>query len=443
VNAAGAAAHSTSETTQASRGERSGFFMTDSRHLNTFGGITLYTGKKHGERIRGVNMARQSVTSRLLMVGLFFSGLIAGAILVMYWLVWPRNLALQAEAVPTAAPTPTLPSSAVFSQVEALDQVTINLYQRVSPSVVHITSHMQTTDFFYGVVPSEGTGSGFVWDTNGHIVTNNHVVSGASEVDVVLANGASLTASVVGVDEYYDLAVIKINVLANTLTPLELGDSSQLQVGQRVVAIGNPFGLDRTLTSGLVSALGRSVATSANSVIGQAIQTDAAINPGNSGGPLLDLYGRVIGINTAINSPSGGSVGIGFAVPINVVKRVVPVLISQGHYDHPSLGLDTAELGTTVTPPQNGPSRGLLITQITPGGAAAKAGLRAANITVQRRRYVISGGDIITAVDGKPVATQNDLLLAVEENHQPGDKVTLTVVRDGQTIQVAVTLGVQ
>jgi S1-C subfamily serine protease len=388
-------------------------------------------------------MTRQLVSFRLLLVGLFLSGLMAGALLVMYWLVWPRDLAAQAEPVPTAAPTPTLPSSAVFSQVEALDQVTINLYQRVSPSVVHITSRTQTTDFFYGVVPSEGTGSGFVWDNAGHIVTNNHVVSGANEVDVVLANGASLTASVVGVDEYYDLAVIKVNVPANTLTPLELGDSSQLQVGQRVVAIGNPFGLDRTLTSGLVSALGRSVATSSNSVIGQAIQTDAAINPGNSGGPLLDLYGRVVGINTAINSPSGGSVGIGFAVPINVVKRVVPTLISGGHYAHPSLGLDTVELGTTIAPPQNGPQHGLLITQIASGGPAAKAGLRAASVTVQRRRYVVSGGDIIMAVDGKPVATQNGLLLAVEENHQPGDKVMLTVVRDGQTIRVTVTLGEQ
>jgi S1-C subfamily serine protease len=388
-------------------------------------------------------MTRQSPTFRLLMVGLFLSGLIAGAILIMFWFVWPRDFEVQAASIPTAAPTPTLPSSAVFSQVEALDQVMTNLYQRVSPSVVHITSHTQTVDLFYGVVPSEGTGSGFVWDNAGHIVTNNHVVSGANEVDVVLPDGTSLTASVVGVDDYYDLAVIKINVPANTLTPLELGDSSKLRVGQQVVAIGNPFGLDRTLTSGLISALGRSVATSSNSVIGQAIQTDAAINPGNSGGPLLDLYGRVVGINTAINSPSGGSVGIGFAVPIDVVKRVVPILISGGHYPHPSLGLDTAELGATVAPPQNGPSHGLLIVQITPGGAAEKAGLRAADVTVQRRRYVVSGGDIITAIDGKSVSTQNDLLLAVEENHKPGDKVTLTVFRDGKTIQVPVTLGEQ
>ncbi len=324
-----------------------------------------------------------------------------------------------------------------------MDQVMTNLYQRVSPSVVHITSRTQSVDMFYGVVPSEGTGSGFVYDTNGHIVTNNHVVSGATEVDVLLANGATLTANVVGADDYYDLAVLHIDVPANTLVPLELGDSSKLQVGQRVVAIGNPFGLDRTLTSGLISALQRRVDTGQGSTIGQAIQTDAAINPGNSGGPLLDLRSRVVGINTAINSPSGGSVGIGFAVPVDVIKRVVPSLISQGHYVHPSLGLDVAELGTQVTPPTGGPAHGLLLIKIDDGGPAAKAGLQPATVTVQRRRYVITGGDIIAAVDGKPVETKSDMLDLLEESHKPGDTVKLTIYRDGKTQTVTATLGEQ
>ncbi len=261
---------------------------------------------------------------------------------------------------------------------------------------------------------------------------------------MLLSNGASLPAQVVGADSYYDLAVIKVDVAPNILTPLELGDSSQLKVGQRVVAIGNPFGLDRTLTSGLISALERRVETDATSIIGQAIQTDAAINPGNSGGPLLDLRGRVVGINTAINSPSGGSVGIGFAVPVNIVKRVAPVLISKGSYPHPTLGItNVAELGVTVTPPSSGPQHGLLITQLDPNGSVAKAGLKAATATVQRRRYVFSGGDIITAVDEKPVTTKNDLLLALEEKFKPGDKVALTVYRDGKTITFTATLGEQ
>ncbi len=381
-------------------------------------------------------------TARLMMFGLFFGGLVLGAFIILFFMVWARDVPVQAQTIPTAAPTPTSPSAAVYSQVEALDQVMINLYQRVSPSVVHITSQTQSVDFFYGVVPSEGTGSGFVWDTDGHIVTNNHVVSGADQVNVVLANGTSLPAKVVGVDEYYDLAVLQISVPANALTPLELGDSSQLQVGQRVVAIGNPFGLDRTLTSGLVSALGRRVETSATSVIGEAIQTDAAINPGNSGGPLLDIHGRVIGIDTAINSPTGGSVGIGFAVPVNVVKKVVPSLIQSGHYVHPSLGLDTLDLGTAVTPPQSGPQQGLLVTQVTPGGPADKAGIQAARVTIQRRLQVFSGGDIITAINDKPITSRNDLLLALEQ-YQPGEKVTLTIDRNGTTLQVDVTLGEQ
>jgi S1-C subfamily serine protease len=380
---------------------------------------------------------------RVVILSIFLCGVVAGAFLVAAWVVVPSQTHLAAQALPTIAPTPTLPSAAVYAQIDALDQVLTNVYERVSPSVVHITSRTQSVDVFYGVVPSEGTGSGFVLDKEGHILTNNHVVAGADTLDVLFANGISYTASVVGADSYYDLAVIKVDAPADVLAPLALGSSANLKVGQTVIAIGNPFGLDRTLTSGLISALGRRVETEAGGLIGQAIQTDAAINPGNSGGPLLDTRGNVIGINTAIQSSSGGSVGIGFAVPIDVAKRVAPILIEKGRYAHPSIGVTVVELGTQVTPSQNGPQRGLLIAQIDPAGTGSQAGLKAAQVTRQRGRYVFSGGDIITAIDGKPIATKNDLLLALEDGHQPGDTVTVTINRDGNNIDVKVTLGEQ
>lgn len=388
-------------------------------------------------------MWRMRLSRLILLTVIFLLGLVAGAILIMQALVIPYQRTLLAGAFPTLAPTPPLPSDAVYAQLDAKDQILTTLYQRISPSVVHITSKTQSFDMFQGVVPSEGTGSGFVLDDQGHILTNNHVIAGADSVSVLLASGVSLPAQVVGADAFYDLAVLHVDALAGTLIPLDLGDSSQLKVGQTVIAIGNPFGLDRTLTTGIVSALGRTVQTDQNAVIGQAIQTDAAINPGNSGGPLLDTRGRVIGINAAINSPSGGSVGIGFAVPINVARRVAPVLISKGHFAHPTLALTDAELGTEVNPASNGPQRGLLIIDETPGGPAAQAGLQPARITRQRLGYSISGGDIITAIDGKPIATKNDLQLALEEDHQPGDKVTVTIVRNGASMDIPVTLAGQ
>lgn len=351
--------------------------------------------------------------------------------------------AVAAQDVPTAAPTPTALSESVYAELDARDQIMINLYDRINPSVVHISSSQNVPSFFYGTVPQEGTGSGFLYDDQGHIVTNNHVVSGADQLDVLLSNGLNLPATVVGTDPYYDLAVVKIELPAGIASPLELGDSSNLKVGQTVVAIGNPFGLDRTLTTGVISALGRRIETDAGTAIGQAIQTDAAINPGNSGGPLLDARGRVVGINTAINSPSGGSVGIGFAVPVNIIKQVVPSLIKDGHYTHPSLGVQVAELGTEVASNDNSIQHGLLIVQMDSGGAAEKGGLQAATISVRRGRYVVSGGDIITAVGGKPVASRNDLLLILEENYRPGDPVDITVVRDGKTITQTVTLGAE
>jgi S1-C subfamily serine protease len=380
--------------------------------------------------------------TRLLILSVFLFGLALGIFLAVYFLILPRENSVIAQ-LPTAAPTPTLPAEQIFDELDALDQVVINLYERVSPSVVHIASRSQVVSMFYGVMPQEGTGSGFVYDQQGHIVTNNHVIQNAQEIDVLLSNGVTLPGQVVGADPYYDLAVVRIDVPANVLLPLELGDSSVLRVGQTVIAIGNPFGLDRTLTTGIISALERRIDTEAGSAIGQAIQTDAAINPGNSGGPLLDTRGRVIGVNTAINSPSGGSVGIGFAVPVNIIKRVVPSLISEGRYAHPTLAIQVAELGTEVVPPSGETQRGLLIVQIAAGGPADLAGLQAADVSVRRGRYVFSGGDIITAVGGVTVATRDDLWLALENNYRPGDAVELTVVRGGNTITVTATLGAQ
>jgi S1-C subfamily serine protease len=372
---------------------------------------------------------------------IFASGMLLGGAMVLRAL--PAPVASGFTLVPAApAPTPTLLPNEVFAELDALDQVMINLYDRVSPAVVHVISRSQTISPFFGRQRQEGTGSGFFYDTAGHIVTNYHVISGAFEVDVVLANGVSVPAELVGTDRDNDLAVLKIDVPQDVILPLEMGDSSTVRVGQTVLAIGNPFGLERTLTTGIVSALGRRLDTQEGALVGQAIQTDAAINPGNSGGPLLDMRGRVIGINTAINSPSGGSVGIGFAVPANSIKRVVPELIATGRYLHPDLGIQVAELGTEVTPGQDSPVQlGLLIVQLQSGGMGQEAGLRPAEVHAQRGRYVFSGGDIITAVNDIPVANRSDMLIYLDENFRPGDQITLTVYREGQFITVPVVLG--
>ncbi len=360
-------------------------------------------------------------------------GVVAGAA----WASSTGAPSAAAQPVPTATPLP----DEVWVQLGLEEQAIINVYQQVSQSVVHITSRATELDFWRGAVPREGTGSGFIVDTEGHIVTNWHVVQGAEEIEVILADGSAYTARLVGADDYYDLAVLKISS-KRPLVPVTLGDSEHLQVGQRVIAIGNPFGLDRTLTTGVISALGRTIESASGLQVGEAIQTDAAINPGNSGGPLLDSRGRVIGVNTSIQSPSGGSVGIGFAVPVHILRRVVPVLVAQGRYPHPDLGIAVWELGYEVRPNETGPQHGLLIVDMAQGGPAARAGLQAAE---QRRssfgRVVLVGGDIITAVDGQPAYTRDELTLYLESNKRPGDTVTLTVMRDGSEFTVDVTLG--
>lgn len=351
--------------------------------------------------------------------------------------------------LPPATPAPSAPPTAVLEEGPALgpgvdveEELVTAVYERVSPSVVHITTQVLYTDFFFGVYPEEGAGSGFVFDKEGHIVTNYHVIKNARMIQVSFGKELAVPAEVVGTDPTNDLAVLKVDVPAEQLHPVELGTSQDLRVGQRALAIGNPFGeFDRTLTVGVISALGRTLREDSG-VIRQVIQTDAAINPGNSGGPLLDSYGRVIGVNTAIVSPSGASAGIGFAIPVDTVRRVVPVLIEKGYYPHPWIGI----AGYTITPAVAREldlpvEQGLLIARVYRGSPAERAGLRGGTREVViGKQSVLLGGDIITAIDGQPIQDWDALDEYLEENTQVGDTVELTVVRDGRTLTVTLEL---
>ncbi len=343
-----------------------------------------------------------------------------------------------------ATPTP-LPDEA-FAGLEAEDALLVNLYQRVNPSVVYIAVMIDAGES----LSPFGSGSGFVYDTEGHIVTNAHVVAGANAIQVTFADGSVADARLVGRDVYSDLAVIKVDVPAERLAPLELGDSSTLQVGQRVVAIGNPFGLRGTMTLGIVSAVGRTLPSSELRTGGsfanpEIIQTDAAINPGNSGGPLLDLHGRVVGVNTAIDSTTGVNSGVGFAVPVNTVKRIVPHLIAEGVYHYPYLGITSQSrlsLAMLAEPLNLPVTRGVLIAEVLPGTAAERAGLRGGDHEVEVMGVqVIAGGDIIVAIDGHEVRDYDDFIAYLVRETEVGQRVVLTIIRDGKRMEVPVTLG--
>jgi S1-C subfamily serine protease len=317
------------------------------------------------------------------------------------------------------------------------EKTNIKIYKDNRPSVVHITTLAVRSDAFNMNVQEvpEGTGSGFVWDKKGHIVTNYHVIHGANAAQVTLGDQSSYRARLVGSAPEKDVAVLHIDAPESKLHPILIGSSEKLQVGQAVYAIGNPFGLDQTLTTGVVSALGREIQSSRKGYpLRGVIQTDAAINPGNSGGPLLDSAGLLIGVNTAIYSPSGSSAGIGFAIPVDEVNRTVPELIRHGKIVRPGLGIQVAPDQTTqkvVGEP------GALIVRIIPGGAAEKAGLRG---TYRDEDGQIVLGDLITAVDGKPVKRINDLFSLLSK-YKSGDTVTLDVKRDDQKMQIKATLG--
>jgi 2-alkenal reductase len=357
-----------------------------------------------------------------------------------------REVLVTPTPVPPIISTPALPAEtpppATLSQLDVESQILTEVYRKVNPSVVNIRT-------------DQAEGSGFVWDTEGHVVTNDHVVQGARDVLVTFADGVSLPAEVIGEDPDSDLAVVEVDSELHELRPVELGDVDAVDVGDRAIAIGNPFGLEGTLTQGIISAKGRSIPALTSFAIPEALQTDAAINPGNSGGPLLDSEGRVIGVNAQIETGSSlvqANTGIGFAIPVNIVKRVVPALIAEGHYDHAWLGIS----GQTYSPAWasalgfSEDARGAYVMQVEPGGPADEAGLRAGTRQTDillgfdfgQAVYLATGGDLIVAIDDQSVEKFDDLLVFLERYTSPGDRVELTVLRgDGRQQVIPVTLG--
>lgn len=342
--------------------------------------------------------------------------------------LWPGDVA--AQAVPReVSPRGPFP---------AAEQAVIDLFESARQSVAYITTQSRVVDFWTRNVLNvpRGTGSGFIWDDRGHVVTNNHVIEGASGAQVRLSDGRDVAASLVGVSPAHDLAVLRIDV-ADLPPALPIGTSADLRVGQTTFAIGNPFGLDWTLTTGIVSALDRSLGSEdGRQSIEHVIQTDAAINPGNSGGPLLDSAGRLIGVNTLIYSPSGASAGVGFAVPVDTVNRVVPQLIATGKYVRPALGVEVDERLNQLLTERSG-VKGVFVLRVTPGSAAEAAGLRA--VQVERDGRTIIPRDVIVEVNGTPVESVARLLGRLDDL-RVGETVRLTVLRDGQRTEVPVTL---
>jgi len=318
----------------------------------------------------------------------------------------------------------------------------IEIYKKSAAGVVNITTVVLERDFFMGIVPREGSGSGFIVDTNGHILTNNHVIKDARQIEVTLSSGKKLPGNLIGTDPGNDLAIVKIEMPLSELHPLPLGDSNDLQVGQKVLAIGNPFGLNETLTTGIISSIGRSIRSEEGVLIEDLIQTDAAINPGNSGGPLLNSDGRVIGINTAIFSPSGGSVGIGFAITVDTAKQIIPDLIARGRISYPWLGVNLYPLQPGIARVLRlDVERGALIVEVIPDSPAQRAGLRGANQLVRLGNSTIPvGGDVVVAFNGKPVDSSEEFLRLLRK-HRAGDKVKLKILRNGRFMDVPVTIG--
>jgi S1-C subfamily serine protease len=322
-------------------------------------------------------------------------------------------------------------------ELSAEERINIAVYESVNRSVVHITTRgVRDTKLFLLEVPTEGSGSGSVLDQAGHILTNNHVIEGARQVQVTLYDGESYEARYVGADPINDVAVIKIEAPATALNPVTFGDSRRLRVGMRVFTLGNPFGLERTLTTGIISSLNRALQLHESRTVRSIIQIDAAINPGSSGGPLLDTHGRLIGMNTAIATKTGQSAGVGFALPVSSIARIIPQLIERGHVIRPEIGI--SKVYET--------ERGLLIFKMVPGGPAERAGLREVRAVSRRRGpFVVesidhSAADLIIAVDDQKVASADDFLSLIEAK-DPGNTVTLTIIRQGKELRVPVTLG--
>jgi len=359
-----------------------------------------------------------------------------------YFTTWRSNVQSSSghpSAWPSRPDQVEITEAAPNESLDGEEQNNISVYRKNIPSVVNVTSRAMTFDFFYGLVPQEGQGSGFVIDKDGHILTNYHVIADARQVEVTLHNRKKYKATVVGTDPAHDLAVIQVK--APDLVPAVMGDSRNLQVGQKVYAIGNPFGLAGTMTRGIVSSI-RPVREPNGAYIDEAIQTDAAINPGNSGGPLMNWHGEVIGINTMILSNVGQNAGIGFAIPINTAKAVLNDLMTLGRVRRPALGVRTIPISPELADEIGLPvDYGLLIVQVTPGSSADQAGLRAGT----ERAYlgntpIMLGGDLIVAIDGEKVQDEDDLAQMMN-NHRAGDTVKITVYRNKKKIDVNVLLG--
>lgn len=353
----------------------------------------------------------------------------------------PTPMVVEKVVTTTPEPMPSLPP-VTYPDVE--EDLVIAVYERVGPAVVFITSEFYYYDYFFGRQTQSGSGSGFVIDRDGHIVTNNHVIDGANSVDVKFSTGLTVAAEIVGTDAYNDLAVLKVERTPEELVPVSLGQSSTLRVGQRAVAIGNPLGLEQSLSVGVISALNRQLATDSEfQALYDVIQTDAAINQGNSGGPLLDSQGNVIGVNTAIPNVTGASIGIGFAVSVDTVRRVVPELIAEGRYRHPWLGLDGLAVTPSLAELLDLPAeKGVLIMQVAPGGPAVRAGLRGPTreVVIYNRRVPV-GGDIVVAIDDQPISDMDSINRYLETRKRFGDVVTVTVNRDGELLSFKVELG--
>jgi S1-C subfamily serine protease len=318
----------------------------------------------------------------------------------------------------------------------------IGVYEKVADGVVNVTSTAIQLDFFFNAFPTQGSGSGSIIDTKGHILTNHHVVADSQKLEVTLGDGSKWPARLVGTDPDNDLAVIKIDAPRGKLKVVSMGDSRNLKIGQKVLAIGNPFGLERTLTTGIISSLGRTIRSAVGTLIEDVIQTDAAINPGNSGGPLLNADGEIIGINSAIISPSGGNVGIGFAIPVNTAKRVVPELLTKGYVSYPWIGATIQSLIPEIaTYRKLKIERGAMIAEVVKGGPADKAGLKGGNQRVQvGNMIVLVGGDIVVKADQHDVKTNDGLIRYIREK-KPGDSILLKVFRKDAYVDVKVTLG--
>jgi len=318
----------------------------------------------------------------------------------------------------------------------------IAVYEKVADGVVNITSTAVQMDFFFNVFPTQGSGSGSIMDTKGHILTNHHVVANAQKLEVTLADGSKWPAKLIGSDPDNDLAVIKIDAPREKLKVIPMGDSKNLRIGQKVLAIGNPFGLERTLTTGVISSLGRTIRSDTGALMEDIVQTDAAINPGNSGGPLLNSEGEIIGINSAIISPTGGSVGIGFAIPVNTAKRLIPELISKGYVTYPWIGATIQSLIPEVAKYLKiKVDRGAMIAEVVRGGPADKGGLRGGDQRVQVGNIImVVGGDIVVKADQQDVKTHDELIRYIREK-KPGSIITLRVYRKEKYEDVKVTLG--